>query len=237
MNKKLIYAFIAAIVLTLLVVILSTVRSVSQTPSISLPSPDSEEAGANAGSDMDVLGVTKDTVQIVLSKLSKVESFSRSYIVTTYWDGGESEESINYWQKGEDVRMSLSRNGHVKNTLMAQGRLYLWYDSADKISETEINEESPASTDRYARLISYEELLESDIADIKDAGYIEKLGEPCIYAEYISSDNYVNRVYISVNSGLLLAYERYEGENLAVSMEAVYTDLSTPSDSIFAPPA
>ncbi|NLV86308.1 MAG: hypothetical protein GX025_03690 [Clostridiales bacterium] len=237
MNKKLIYALIAAIALTVIIVILSTVGSVRQTPSINLPSPDSQGGSANADSDIGVLGVTKDTVQTVLSKLSKVESFSRSYTVTTYWQGGESEESINYWQKGKNIRMSLSRNGYVKNTLIADDKLYFWYDSVDKINETEIKEESLASTDRYARLISYEELLESGIADIKDAGYIEKLGEPCIFAEYVGSDNYVNRVYISVSSGLLLAYERYEGSKLAVSMEAEYTDLSTPSDDIFAPPA
>ena len=80
MNKKLIYAFIAAIVLTLLVVILSTVGSVSQTPSISLPSPDSGDNSANTDGDVDVLGVTKDTVQAVLSKLLKVEKIGRAHV-------------------------------------------------------------------------------------------------------------------------------------------------------------
>lgn len=237
MNKKLIYAFIAAIVLVVLAVIFSTVGPVGQTPSISLPSPGAVDDGGNSDSDIGVLDVTKDTVQLVLAKLSRVESFSRSYIVTTYWEGGESEDSVKYWQKGSDIRMSLSRDGYVKNTLMTDGSLYIWYDSVGKVRKTEIKAGSLAAADRYARLISYEELMEIDTADIKDAGYIEKLGEPCIFAEYETSDNYVNRVYVSVNSGLLLASERLENGKLAVSMEAVYTDLSTPADDIFALPA
>jgi len=73
--------------------------------------------------------------------------------------------------------------------------------------------------------------------DILDASYVNQSGTPCIYVEYKGgSYNYVNQLYISVSTGLLVSASSYDGDTLVSSLTSASTDLSTPSDSIFSIP-
>ena len=59
----------------------------------------------------------------------------------------------------------------------------------------------------------------------------------CIYVEYIDgSDTYVNRIYVSVSTGLLMGAEAYEDNVLIYRMYVSDLELSTPDESIFVPP-
>lgn len=235
MNRRVIYGVIAAIIIIILAVIVSIFGPASQTASITLPTP-AAEGGALTGDASGLLVITPETVCSALSMLTRTESFSRTYSVKTYWDGGESEDSISVWQKGNHVRMSISRGGSIKNILILENELYLWYEGTSGVLKTTLEDGDYTQVDRFARLISYEQLLYTDAEHITDAGYVDRLNEPCIFIEYTSSDNYVNRVYVSVDSGLLVASEKLENDKLVISMEAVSTELSTPSDDVFAVP-
>ncbi len=237
MNKRLIYGILAAVVLIIAAVLISTFGPSNQTPSITLPSPTANGNSSEPNADTNSLDVTADTVCSALKILNRAENYSRIYTVKTLWDGGESEDNISVWQKGSSIRMTISSNNRNKNILVLGTDLYIWYDDSVGVLKSSLDEGGYAQADSFARLITYEELFEISPENITDAGYVNKLNEPCIFAEYTSSGNYVNRVYVSANSGLLVASEKLKDGKTVISMTTSSTDLSTPPDSIFDVPS
>lgn len=237
MSKRYIYGIIAAVVLIIAAVLISTVSSRNKTPVISLPSPPANGNSSELGSDENSLDVTAETVCSALKILNRTENYSRTYTVKTLWEGGESEESISVWQKGDKVRMTISGKNKTKNLLILGDELYIWYDNSVGFLKTTLDKEGYSSADSFARLITYEELFDTAPEDITDAGYVDKLNQPCIFAEYISDGDYVNRIYVSVDTGLLVASEKLKNGKEVITMATTSTELITPADSVFAVPA
>lgn len=85
--------------------------------------------------------------------------------------------------------------------------------------------------------MSYEEVLGLDSSAITDAGYIRLEDEMCIYVRYSSGEfGYDNVCYVSVDTGLLMGSEIYDGSKLIYRMSSTAPDISTPDDSIFTHP-
>lgn len=70
--------------------------------------------------------------------------------------------------------------------------------------------------------------------NILDAYYVEQASKPCIYVEYKSGTlNYVNQLYIAIDTGLLVSASKYDGGKLIYSMESRNRRVYNPSDSVF----
>lgn len=204
---------------------------------ITLPSPTSQSEPNSSADTSGQIDITTDTVCAVLSKLSRTDCYSRSFTVTTYWDGGESTDTLSVWEKENALRMTLEHAGSQKNLLINGRDMYVWYDNISGGSKsTYYKDFDYKDADRFTRLLTYEELLDMPPEAITDAGYSQNSGEPCIYVEYTGDNDYVNQLYISVNSGLLVSAQIFDGEELIYSMQSTTTELSTPSDEMFAPP-
>ncbi len=236
MKKRALIIAAAAVVLIITVLLIKSYSS-SQPATITLPKPNSQsDPGIDSTGDS-LLVVSPETVCLALSALNRMESYFRVYTVTTYWDGGECRDSLNVWQKGNSLRMSLDHAGTVKNLLIVGRDLYIWYDGYNGAeSFTYYKDFDYAETDRFARLLTYEELYALDASAIAEAGYIQQQGEPCIFVKYEGANSYESRIYVSVNSGLLVTAEIFDGDTLIYSMQSQTTELSTPSDEIFLPP-
>lgn len=237
--KKRVFIILAAVVLLIVAALLIKSFSASKhAPTITLPTPAGQTRPSDISSES-YITITPETVCTVLSDtLTRTEAFSRTYTVTTYWQGGESAEELSLRQNGDKLLMSLEHGGSVKNLLILGSDLYIWYDGAMGVSNLSYHKNfEPAEADRFARLLTYEELYSVDTSAISDAGFVELSGEPCIYAEYRGYNNYVNRIYVSVTSGLLVSAEIYDGESLIYSMRSGTTELSPPPDEVFTPPA
>ena len=235
MNKKLTIIFTAIIGAIIIAVVLISVFSPGgEAPKISLPSPSTNLGGG----DSRLVVVNPETVQTAISTLSRCEAYSREYMVTNYYLDGSAQSTIKVWQDGEKFKIALSQDSTEKNILFRDNMVYTWYDDDPTAVFTSSTDSlKPQSLDHNARIIYYEDLLSANPEQIIDAGYLEKSGEYCVFAEYLSEDlNYVNRIYVSVNTGLLVAAEVYEGETLTYSMETVSTNLATPEDAVFSPP-
>lgn len=235
MKRKLsiiIAAFVGAIIIT--AVLFSVLSPGGEAPVISLPSPSSDSGGSDTG----LVSVNSETVQTAIATLSRCEAYFREYNVTTYCQDCSAQSVVKVWQSGENTRIAIKQDDISKNTLFRDDTVYIWYDDdSSAVFTSSADSYDPQSLDRSARLIYYEDLLNADSEQIVDAGYVEKSGENCIYAEYFSEDlNYVNQIFVSVNTGLLVAAEVYEGEVLTYSMETVSTNLATPEDEVFVPP-
>lgn len=235
MKKKssiIISALIAVIIIG--AILFAVFRKSNDQPTISLPKPDSE---LGVDGENGLLSVNPKTVQTVIATLSRTKTYSREYEITSFWEGGESSATVKVWQNGNLMRIDHKQGSLTKSTLLTDDKIYKWYDDSTIIFSSSITDYDSNMLDRYARLITYEDLANIPVEHITAADYEEKLGESCIYTEYESEDeHYVNRIYVSVDTGLLVAAEILEDGKTIYSMSSIVTNLTTPEDDIFTPP-
>ena len=239
MKKRIIYGFFAVVIIVAIVILVKTLSSPDDSHAINMPSPVVESGGNISDDGINRVEVTPETVKAVLGTLSRAESFSRTYSIKTFWDGDESESALSYWQKGANIRISISQNETVRNILVIGNDLYVWYDDSSGVFKSKLSESSVfREVDKFSGLVTYEDIMEIPQEDILDAGYDVHSGQSCIIVKYKSGElNYVNRIFVSIDSGLLLAAEKYDGDTLVYSMEFVSIDLSTPPNDVFAIPS
>jgi len=228
---------IAAAVVIAVVVVVRLCLPVRAEHEISVPSP--AASGMSASDSIRRADVTKDTVQAVLQKtLSRAASYSRVYKVTTLWTGGQSESTVSVWKSGDNARINTARGGTVKNVLVSGRQLSVWYDGSNSVFHSALADSgSVQELDEFSRLVTYEGIFDVPADKILDAGYVEHDGQSCIYAKYTAGSlNYVNQIYVSISSGLLVSAEIDDGETPVYRMETVSTDLTEPSASYFTAP-
>lgn len=223
----------AAAAIVVVIVLLSLPRTAEHT--ISVPSP---TGGESTGDSIRRADVTKDTVQSVLQTLTRTAGYSRVCTVRTSWSGGSSESTVSIWTKSGKTRVNVTHGSSTKNILVDGRSFALWYDGSSAVYRSTLKEAASAQQlDEYARLVTYEGIFDASADDILDAGYVEHAGQNCIYAKYRSGSlNYVNQIYVSIASGLLVSAEIDDGETPVYTMESVSTDLTTPADEFFTAP-
>lgn len=235
MKKPIFIGIIAVVIIAALAFVIITSGQSGSSHTISLPSPTADD-GSSSGSDgIDRIEVNPKTVKTVLGTLTRAESFSRTYKIKNYWDGSESESTLNYWQNGSSIRLSITQDNTVRNILVLGNDLYVWYDGSSGAFKSQLSESNVSrEIDMFSGLVTYEDIKEIPQEDILNAGYVDHSGQSCIYAEYKSGElNYVKHLYVSINTGLLVSLEKYDGDTLVYSMESVSIELSTPSDDVF----
>lgn len=219
----------------LVFIVLRHYGAAAETASVVLPAPPEEEAEGNVGAAPSALpqaaDVTPETVWAVLQTLSPVRNYSRAVIVDTFWEAGSGTELLLVWARGDSLR--LRSDGEGKNLLATAEGLWVWYDDAPEVFS------APAADrelGRYQRILSWETLVTED-AEIAAAAYTEFEGERCIYAAVRSGAfDYVTEVYVSLESGLLVAADSYEGEKCVYRMRSGSLEISTPEEKWFSPP-
>lgn len=235
MKNKTIIGILAAIILIAAVIYLVASIGGPDTHVIVMPSPTAENGGNTVTDGGGKLDITPETLKTALETVNRTQSFSRAYSVKTYWEGGESEEIIKHWSRDGKTRLVISQDTEVKNILILDDRVYIWYDGDQRAMEAGLSEASvKRETDRLSRLLTYEDIYALDQDDILDAGYGEKFGHSCIYAKYKQGIfDYVNQIYLSIDSGLLISIEVYDGEKLVNSMELIAAVSSVPEEDLF----
>jgi len=194
-------------------------------------------------SEPDVLNrveVTKDTLQAVVSSLSRPEIYSRSIEVEMFWGGGHAVYSISVSVMDDITALRILPSvGAEKRVIISPENLYIWYsgDRAPYISApSRVNNGSGfRDTDEWQMLVSYEDILQLDKSDILGAGYIEYEGEYCIYGDCRTPQlGYSRRYYIPVSLGLVSCAEEYdESGSIVYSMTAGECAIGTVDESAF----
>ena len=235
------YILIALALATLLaLIIMLAPGSAPETPAVHLSLPPAADSAVTPSSAPEaaaqLIEVTPGTVQTAISTLSRADSYSRVLTVQDFWNGGSSTTEIGVWVRGELTRVTL-RDGAgdtVKNILIKGGEKWIWYSDAGGVWHGRARE---GDADAYQTLLTYEDVLALDKADITDAGYADYNGENCIFVRYGGGAlGYENLCYISDRTGLLMGVETYDGDVLVYAMRSGTPDISTPDESIFAEP-
>ena len=169
--------------------------------------------------------VTKDTLQAVVSSLSRPETYSRSIEVEMFWEGGHALYSINVSVFNGCTSLRIQPSvGAEKRIIITPENLYIWYsgDRTPYISSPGRSGSGYRDTDEWQMLVSFEDILQLDKSDILGAGYIEYEGEYCVYGDCRTPKlGYSRRYYIPVSLGLVSCAEEYdESGSIVYSMTA-----------------
>lgn len=173
--------------------------------------------------------VNVDTVQAVIASLHREGSYYRTLTVQTNWDGGSSVTSAQTWADGGYTysRVVLP-SGSVRYNLSDGSTLYYWYAGSSSYLT------APAKSlnaDLAQRIPTYEDVLALPAERIVDAGYGAYGEHPCVYVETsVDELGYLERYWVSVDSGLLIAAETIKGEQVVLSINATYP-ITTPCPS------
>ena len=187
-----------------------------------------------AGGGAVLAEVTPETVQAVVRTLARPDSYSRRLLVSSYWEGGARTWQVQVWQKAgaERIRISDQEASHEdRNLLLEDGVLSIWYGDGPEIFRAGTEQET---ADILEMLPTYEDLLDLDPAQIEDAGYVNLYGSWRIMAAVREQPTgYLTVYYVSVETGLLEAAERRDGDRVVYRMTAEQADLTAPDEDVF----
>lgn len=209
----------------------------AQTPEIVLPEiqPDSSAGSMSSPSDEQTVRVevTVDTVQSVIASLDRAGSYYRELSVQTFWEGGSGTTRALTWVDGEYTYVrSFLPSGQVRHSLSSQDTVYYWYSGSSAYLTAPADS---LSADLTQRIPTYEDVLALDVEDISDAGYDSYNGHPCIYVETALDElGYLERFWISVDSGLLIAAQTLQEDRTVYSCNTTSSiQTPCPTDSVF----
>ena len=209
-----------------------TARIVLPTPAAS-PGPGEEPGGGGVRVD-----VTPETVQDVIGQtLTRPESYFREVTIEDFWGEGESSTTTaQVWVDGGwTMTESAMADGAIRHTIVGEGQFWLWYDG-DRTPVTGPADERSADLEGQ-RIPTYEDVLSLDTADIAAAGYEERGGLACVWAQTAPDAlGYVETYWVAVDSGLLVSAETTLDGTLTYRMTAYTMERPAPAGTAFALP-
>ena len=237
-KRKINRVTIGFIILVLLVIVLMLSNSLRRSSRITLPEAGSgaSDIQGNASQDRDdaltVVAVMPETVQSVIATLSRPEQYSRMIRVEQFWSGGSGDFDTAVSVSGRWTRLDrILPDGRTRHTITDGGTTYIWYGSESTYYSGPAGGISP---DNEQAIPTYEEILELSKEEITAADYRSVSGVNCIYVETAASPTgYVQRYWVGVDTGLLVAAERLLDGETVYRMASLDVDLDTPSTDCF----
>lgn len=213
------------------------------TPQVTLPTASPSASGSalpsgapGTGGDL-LVEVTPQTVQnIVAETLTRPESYYREVTLETFWgESGSASVTARVWvDKGWTRVDSPLFDGTVEHTIVGEGQRYRWYNDERECFQTNAGE---ADADLMQRIPTYEDILALDTDAITATGYEEKGGMNCIYVEVAEDElGYLERYWVSVERGLLVAAETVKGEQTVLRVSAYSVEIPVRSGNVFTLP-
>ena len=219
------FIVIIALILAAAVIYSFSISSLQRTPSVGLAGVDASQGPGDVQpdpfGDMILVDVTPETVQSVIETLDRYGSYRRT-ITVEYFSGGEAAGGLTAAVSvdGGWTRADVSeRSGMTEHSILGEDTRWLWYNDERDYVEAAVDQAGAA--DLIQRIPTYEDVLRLDRSRITAAAY-ERRGEaPCVYVEVREPElEYLERFWISVESGLLVSSETVKGEEVVYRMSA-----------------
>lgn len=205
-------------ILTAVIVALMLMSNLSRSSRVILPDTSAAagegETLPSGDSALTVVEVTPETVQAAVATLERPTEYSRGITIEYLWQGGSRTVEITTAVREPWTRTDRTLpDGQVRHTVTDGETTYIWYND-----ETEIYTGSAGeiSADTEQSIPTYEDVLALPTAEIARADYRKVSDVRCIYVETVEDDwGYVQRYWVSVDTGLLAVAERlYNGETV-----------------------
>ncbi len=211
-----------------------------QSGSIVLPEGPSDSAGVdeeNGESRLNVVAITPESVRPAISTLSRPASYSRTQTVETFWSGGSGQSQSQIYVSGGRTRLDTQLpDGGVRHTLLVEdpeggGAAGIWYDDE---TDWRALRSSGLTADQAGRMLSYETVQDLPVERIASADYRDQDGTGCVYVETAAdAAGYVERYWVSVESGLLHMAERLWDGEVVYRFTAGAPEIGAQDDSLF----
>ena len=222
-KKRTLLAVIISCIIMLAVIYSFGLNFFRPTPDVVVADPDldnSQELGPEVFDEEYgiVIEVTPETVQSVIASMSRYQSYRRTVEIGYYWGGDRSSTvSAEIWTDGGWTRCdALLTSGLTEHSILGGGSLWYWYDESTEYLQVP---DSGGQEDLIQYVPTYEDVLQVEQTAIRETGYVEKNGGPCIFVEVQRDDyDYLERYWISVTSGLLAAAETRKDGVVVYSM-------------------
>lgn len=204
---------------------------------IQMPVVETDPAAAHdAPGGVEVITVTPLTVQNVLAELERPESYSRTIVVERFWDGGNDINIFAVAVRDGATVTKTAASGTLpgKTTLVTGQSAYTWYDGD---SEAYVRGADIEDGDRFQMLPTYEDVLKLPVSAITEASFITENDAGIIDVRYITGElGYRTECRISIELGLLVSVEIYDGDTLTFRMTAGECSTELPAAELFVLP-
>ena len=202
---------------------------------IVLPQAQTDSAGVEddgSESRLNVVVITPETVRPAINTLSRPAAYSRVQTVETFWSGGSGQAVSQIHVSGGRTRLDTQLpDGSVRHMLVVGGAAGVWYDDE---TEWKLLRSRQLSADLAARTLTYETVRDLPVERIAQADYRSLEGVYCIYVETApDSQGYVDRYWVSVDTCLLHAAERFQNGALVYRFTATAPDAAAPDEALF----
>jgi hypothetical protein len=247
-NRRLLIVSLLGIGLVLIVIAATFIVSGSRrgASSFPLPTPNRETPSPSSGgfdSARIEVRITRENVQQVIKTLARPETYTREVLVETFWGDGSSQTSFTAAVSPLGVSLRSSVRDTQKNIVIKDGEISIWYGDRDSVLK--LPADSPAAPDKYQMLLTYEDILALPASVILDAGYFpggdispDYDGDTLIYVKYRDGlFGYLTECFVSVQLGLLVSAEAYDGDALVYRMNAGKCQVGAVDEALFAVPA
>ena len=235
-QKLVTWSIVILVVLVVLLMLMSNLRRSSRVvlPDTSTSAGDSAEQ-PSGGSAIQVVEVTPETVQAAIATLHRPAAYSRSVTVEYLWNGGSSTSEITASVSGGWSRTDRTLpDGQTRHTITNGETTYIWYNSEADVFTGPAGEISP---DAEQTIPTYEDVLALPPEQIAQADYRMVSDVRCIYVETAEDDwGYVQRYWVSVDTGLLAVAERLQDGETVYRMAALTVDETAPDAKTFTLP-
>lgn len=237
MRKRRVSLFGVAFAVLIVLVIAFLLRlTMHRPPAVVLPAAGDTQSGGDvvqeaSGNAIRRVEVTPQTVQRVIERLARPENYSRTVTLERFWTGGSGRTSAAVSVMDGWTRVDLAENdGEARHVITGGGKSWIWYGADERV----FTGAAAISADEEQGIPTYEDVLRLNTAFIAAADYRVMSGVNCIYVETVPlASPYAEHWWVSVDSGLLIAAERYEGETLVYRMTALEADIGGVDEQSF----
>lgn len=222
---------------TVLVLALMLANTLHRPGEIVLPGSDTSQD--ESGGDLDPnaalqeVKVAPSTVQAAVETLERPETYRRTVTVEQIWSGGSGSYEIAMAVMGPWTRTDRTMpDGRVRHTITGPESVYIWYNSERTVYSAPVGE---ITADNELPIPTYEDILLLETDQITAADYRAVSNVNCIYVEAQEAD-YTLRYWVSVDTGLLAAAEKLQGEETVYRMASLAVDQAEPTEEDFTLP-
>ncbi len=180
------------------------------------------------------LEITPRTVQSAAATLSRMTDYARVVTITRFWNDGNGSDSasdvIYTSVSGGWTRADRIYGQRVRHTLTDGAICHIWYDDGPELISLPADD---ITGDDEQSVLTYEEILSLPMDFITAANYQRHENRNCVYLE-TSTDHYIRRYWIGVDTGLLEAAEILYAGDLIIRMES--SEAEAPPEDAFVLP-
>lgn len=228
---------VAVSILVVLVVVLLLTNSLRRSSHIVLPESASSGSGESDESqekNQNLVDITPQTVKTAIATLKRPSRYIRTLTVKSFWSGGDNSVTTTVYVSGQYTRTDAESGGRIRHTITDGKTTYIWYNQSKSYY---VGLAGEISADQEQSILTYEDILKLDTDKILNADYQTFSEENCIYVETAKdADGYVQKYWISVNSGLLVGAERLKDGQAIYKMTAKTLSGTAPTTAEFTLP-